>query len=425
MSNSIEKRKIPASGINLFQLIYKLIDEYTQRTNLKPLNLSLGNPDTVPQKQVLEICGKTVSNQAFEYHTYAEDNNIDLFAEGMIRLHGQIEVNKYPFLRSVPIPGIKSATTILPLACGLHKKSDNFCLISNLPAYDIIGTWSTDYLRAKRVVWPLMSENNMRLDVDSLTELIGKDDLNPDLIFVIRPGNPAAVGCTVEEWRKLIKVCIDKNVRLANDAAYSGLSGKNHVPLASVAKDYPELEWVELYSVSKSFSDPGARLGALVGSQAFVEDFIMIKGNTDSGPVPGVMGAYGKLFQDEVLAKSLLENTYKMYQSRLEYLIPTLKKAGLQPACETEAGFFTLWKTPKVAFGINIEKYAKENNYALHEAFNRLTILESGIVGVHFSGPQINGKQDPLIRYAVCTDTADPEFQKRFENELQRMAPEY
>lgn len=64
---------------------------------------------------------------------------------------------------------------------------------------------------------------------------------------------------------------------------------------------------------------------------------------------------------------------------------PKLEAAGLKPACRTE----------------------------------------TGIVGMHFQGPAVGGKSEPLIRYAVCTDVLDAKFQKRFEEQLDRLELEY
>lgn len=418
-------RLIPPAGINLFQLIYVLIREYKERTGLEPLNLSLGNPDGVPPEAILALKAKYARDPGYDYHTYAEDKNLNRFAEGMVSLHGGIEVDKHPHLRAVPIAGIKTASALIPLACGLHlpdkAKRAGFRVASNLPAYDVIGTWSASYLAAQRTVWPLASSDNMRLNVARLKDALKKDGADrADLVFVIRPGNPAAVGASVADWKELVEFCVEKNMRLVNDGAYAGLAADStHATLASVAKDYPELEWLELYSVSKSYNDPGARLGALVGSKDFVEDFILVKGNTDSGPVPGVMAAYGEFLSNPAAARAALGEIRGLYEKRLAYLIPRLKAAGLKPACETQAGFFTLWKTPKSAFGKELPAEGR------HEAFNRAVITETGIVGVHFSAPGADGAPEPLIRYAVCADVLAPAFQARLEAGLARLKPVY
>ncbi len=418
-------RRIPPSGINLFQLIYVLLREYQEKTGREPLNLSLGNPDGIPPQEIRRLKAKYAADPGYDYHTYAEDKNLLGFAERMVRLHGGLDVGAHPHLRALPIAGIKTATALLPLACGLHlpdrSRRAAFRVASNLPAYDVIGTWSDAYLGARRTVWPLVGAEGMRLNVARLKDALKKDGVDrADLVFTIRPGNPAAVGASREDWKELIAFCLEKGTRLVNDAAYAGLAAAGtHVPLAQVAPDYPDLEWIELYSVSKSFNDPGARLGALVGSREFVEDFALVKGNTDSGPVPGVMAAYGEFFADEIGARRALDDIRGLYERRLAYLIPALKGAGLRPACATEAGFFTLWKVPESAFG---KRLPDENR---HEAFNRTVIGESGIVGVHFTGFCEDGSREPLIRYAVCADVLHAGFKARLESELARLKPVY
>jgi alanine-synthesizing transaminase len=418
-------RRIPAAGINLFQLIYVLIREYKEKTGEEPLNLSLGNPDGVPPEALRALQAKYAADPGYDYHTYAEDKNLLGFAEGMVALHGGIDAAAFPHLRVLPTAGIKTASALIPLACGLHlpdrARRGTFRVASNLPAYDVVGTWTDSYLGARRTVWPLRSSDNMRLNVARLKDALKRDGTDrADLVFTIRPGNPAAVGASEADWKELIALCLEKGMRLVNDAAYAGLtSGGAHVPLARVAKDYPDLEWLELYSVSKSYNDPGARLGALVGSKDFVEDFALVKGNTDSGPVPSVMAAYGEFFRDRAAARRALDEIRGLYERRVADLIPRLKKAGLRPACATEAGFFTLWKVPEAVFGLKLPAEAR------HEAFNRAVISETGIVGVHFSGFGEGGAAEPLIRYAVCADVLDPKFQARLDERLAKLKPAY
>ena len=418
-------RRISNSDINLFQLIYILLRQYRESSGMEPLNLSLGNPDGVPPKEILELESRFAKDPAYDYHTYAEDKNLFNFAEEMVLIHSGVEMKKNPHLEAFPIAGIKTTSALLLLACGGGERRD-LVYASNLPAYDIVGVWGEKYLKSRRMVWPLCSADNMRLNVRRLKEVAARlDHQRLDLIFTVRPGNPASVGASREEWVELISFCLERKIRLANDGAYTGLAGEKHVSLASVAKDYPELEWVEMYSVSKSFNDPGARLGAIVGSKDFVRDYLMVKGNTDSGPVPFVMAAYGQFFQDPKNARKVLSQLRDLYRRRLEYVIPLFKKSGLIPACETEAGFFTLWKVPGSVFGVNLAEEAKGGNSNLAEAFNRLVIERTGLAGVHFLGQDEKGAPEPLIRYAVCADVLNPRFKERFEAALQTLRPQY
>lgn len=420
-------RKIPASGINLFQLIYLLIREYEEKFKQPCLNLSLGNPDLIPPQEILELKARFQTRTDYDLHTYAEDKNLNRFAEGMVKTFAGVDIDRFAHLRAIPIAGIKTATAVLPLACGMHLKGrENFRVVTHLPAYDVMGTWSTSYFGSNRIVWPLSPDQGMAMRLDSLKAALAEKNVDaPDLIFVIRPGNPASAGASVAEWKALIEFCIEKKTRLVNDGAYTTLTDGSHIPLAQVAKDYPDLEWMELYSVSKSFSDPGQRLGTAVGSKDFIEDFILMKGNTDSGPVPVGMQAYGELFKDEAKTKKILQDLYAIYRARLDYLVPKLKGIGLIPACETTSGFFTLWKTPKRAFGIDLVAEAKSRGIPRAELFNRLVIEKTGIVGVHFQGPPKGdgSEQDQFIRYAVCTDVLQPQFQTRFDPAISSIQP--
>lgn len=425
-------RQIPASGINLFQLIYILIREYEEKTKIGCMNLSLGNPDLIPAPEILKLKSEIQLQSKYELHTYAEDKNLEHFCEGLVKNFTGVHLREHTHLRATPIAGIKTATAILPLACGLHLKGrENFTVVTHLPAYDVMGTWESQYLGAKRIVWPLSSENQMRMDIGKLKTALGSAGVEkPDLIFVIRPGNPASQRATREEWVALIELCISKGSRLVNDGAYTTLTdyGSNdaHVSLSEVAKDYPALEWMELFSVSKAFSDPGQRLGVAVGSKDFIDDFGLIKGNTDSGPNPVGMSAYGKLFQDETKTKKILTDLYCIYRQRLDYLVPRLKRIGLKPACDTTSGFFTLWKTPDHAYGMDLIAIAKADGIPQAELFNRLTIEKTGIVGVHFTGPaDSTGAKESFIRYAVCTDVLDAKFQARFESAIEQIQPKY
>jgi len=422
-------RKIPASGINLFQLIYILIQEYeTGHPGVKAMNLSLGNPDLIPPREVLELKAKFANKPDYDLHTYAEDKNLNRFCEGLVETFTGVRLSDHAHLRATPIAGIKTATAILPLACGLHLKGRaDFRVATNLPAYDVMGTWAGTYLGTNRIVWPLSARDGMKMRVDTLKSACAAAGAMPDLIFVIRPGNPASAGATRAEWEPLIEFCIENKIRLVNDGAYATLTdGVSHVSLASVAKDHADLEWGELYSMSKSYSDPGQRLGVFVGSKDFIEDFVLIKGNTDSGPVPTGMAAYGELFKDVKHAKKLLHETYAIYRKRLHLLVPKLKGIGLRPACETTSGFFTLWLTPDEAFGIDLNAEAAKRGIPRAELYNRLVIEKTGIVGVHFTGPKLaDGSTESFIRYAVCTDVTDPAFIARFDAAIATIRPSY
>src|SRR5580658_10213677 len=92
------RRCIPASEVNLFQLIYVLIREYQEKSGLEALNLSLGNPDGIPDEEIRRLQAKYALDPGYDYHTYGEDKNLQGFAEAMVELHGGVRVQEYEYL---------------------------------------------------------------------------------------------------------------------------------------------------------------------------------------------------------------------------------------------------------------------------------------------------------------------------------------
>ena len=105
----------------------------------------------------------------------------------------------------------------------------------------------------------MYADENFKLNLDNMPQ-----GAKPRMILVVKPGNPCPVGAQRQEWVDLIEYCIENNIRLVNDGAYTALTHTSHVTLTEVAKDYPKLEWIELLSISKTFSACGWRLGMAV-----------------------------------------------------------------------------------------------------------------------------------------------------------------
>jgi len=89
---------------------------------------------------------------------------------------------------------------------------------------------------------------------------------------------------------------------------------------------------------------------------------------------------------------SIRENR-QVYERRLDLLCSLLQARGMRLAVSPGAGFFTLWLTPKEAFGQEIKDAAE---------FNELMIQNTGVVGVPFGR---------YIRYAVTNPIEQQEWQ--------------
>ena len=136
-------RKVPSSGINRFRSVLRLVREHEARHHRPCLDLSMGNPDGVPPPEVLALQSRLAGDPRRVLHTYAEDDDLAGFAGRMVELHTGIRLHEHEHLAVLPIPGIKTASALLPLACGLHRSPERLRLVTHVPAYDVVQTWGS------------------------------------------------------------------------------------------------------------------------------------------------------------------------------------------------------------------------------------------------------------------------------------------
>ncbi len=373
----MDKSWLPEGGENLFQLIRRRMRE-AEKQGIELLKLSIGVPQGPALLSARRGAASAVMSEEDVVHEYQESTapGVPGFAKKFVAFHTQTNL-AFEDVSFLPIIGIKSSLKFAILACGAHLKPIKVATTTD-PGYPTPKDWC-GYLKTENQELPLNVENEFRFSPKDI-------EADVDLVMVNYPHNPTGQIATREWWRDLCEYCSINNIRLFNDGAYAVLShSKDALTLTDVAVNFPNLSWVEEFSASKVIGNgTGWRVAVAVGSPDFIGDIEEIQGNDDSGLVAfaaaGVLTTIGN-------DKERIEKCRRTYERRQKLLISVLKEHNMRLAVEPGAGFFTLWRTPKRAFGEEI-KTAKQ--------FNFMMIERTGVVGVHF---------DPYIRYAVCTDT--------------------
>ncbi len=392
---------------NLFQRIKRYVREYEAEHGAgSSINIAVGEPDTCPPETVRKIVAEQVLKPENGIHTYWDNRDPGKFCRNLVYQMTNVDIDKFPEISSLVLPGEKSMIGLLPIACGANRndiKAENSGYIKTSPAYDLVGQWA-DYLGEEATAWPLYSSEDFKLNLENLP----KTGKKPRMIITVKPGNPCPAGASREDWEALIAYCLENNIRLVNDGAYTSLTHKNHTPLCEVAKDYPELDWIEYFSVSKAISACGWRLGAAIGSKDFISELTTIKGNADSGPFgPALVGC--EQYFGMLESKQEMGEIQKMYERRLDIALKIFGDAGFKLACPTDAGFFMLFHCPKILNGAEISD---------SEEFNKKMINLLGVVGVPFTGAEISGKPEQFIRYSVCSDFENQDVQEKVKTAL-------
>ncbi|MFA4817410.1 MAG: aminotransferase class I/II-fold pyridoxal phosphate-dependent enzyme [Parcubacteria group bacterium] len=367
---------------NKFQKIKRQCKE-AEAKGIKLYKLSIGQP-TGPallsaRKGVAEAV-MSDEESMFEYQDNGSPGVPD-FARKFIQAHVKTDLGRISGITFLPILGIKSILGLIPMACGgIGGNKINMYTMTE-PGYPT----PVDQAELLGMIHRSLTTNPGNRFLFPVNEIDGG---KVDLVMTNFPHNPSGQIATRKFWEKPCAFCEKHNIRLFNDAAYAILTySKAACTLTEVAVDFPNLQWAEAYSASKVIANgTDFRVGAIVGSPDFVDAIAKIKGKTDSGffapAAAGVLYAIENDWEGIMACRDA-------YARKIKFLIPLLESCGMQLAVKPRATFFTLWMSPKKAFGRNI-KSADE--------FNELMIAKTGIVGVPF---------DPYMRYAVTSQVEE------------------
>lgn len=404
---------LPESWENLFQRIKRLIREYEKiNWQWSSINIAVGEPDTNPPKILRKFVAEEVMRDDNANHTYWDNRSPEWLNRKFILHNTWVDIDNFPHLDSLLIPWEKPMFPLLPISCGANRNDspiDNIWYMKTAPAYDLIETWA-EYIWEKSFILPLYSYENFRLKVANLPTWV-----KPRMILAVKPWNPCPVWATKEEWEEIISYCIQNKVRLVNDGAYAWVVHKNHTPLSQVAINYPELEWMELFSISKTLSACGWRLGVAVGTKDFIAELTKIKWNSDSW-IFWPLWIWLNKYLDTSESKKDMKSIQEMYKKRLDILVPIFEWAWFKLACPCDAGFFMLFHCPTMLSGEKVET---------SEQFNQKMIEAVGLVGVPFVGSEIHGKKEQFIRYSACYNALDEEKVKILKDALKKINISY
>jgi len=148
---------------------------------------------------------------------------------------------------------------------------------------------------------------------------------NPRMLIISYPHNPTTNVVDHEFFEKVVDFCKDHNILLIHDFAYADLVFDNYRPPSLMqvpgAKDIA----VEFFSLSKSYSMPGWRVGFCVGNRDMIFALKRIKSYLDYGifqpiqiaSIIALNGPYG-----------CVEEIVETYRKRRDTLVNGLNRIG-------------------------------------------------------------------------------------------------
>jgi LL-diaminopimelate aminotransferase len=158
------------------------------------------------------------------------------------------------------------------------------------------------------------------------------------LVYLNYPNNPTAAVAPLEYLARTVAVCRRHGILLAYDNAYCDLTYDGYVAPSIFEVPGARDVAIEFFSLSKSFSMTGWRLGWAAGRPELIGALTKVKSYVDTGPFLALQKA-GALALDR--AEELVAPVRALLAERRDAAVTALRNAGL--AVPTPLAAMYLW----------------------------------------------------------------------------------
>ena len=155
------------------------------------------------------------------------------------------------------------------------------------PAYQAYlgGTLLSD---AQPYVYALRPRTNFLIDLD---EIPADVMARTRVLYLNYPNNPTAAIAPRDYLERVVKTCIDRDILLVYDNAYSEMGFDGYVPPSIFEIDGARQVAIEFHSLSKTYNMTGWRCGWAVAQPEIAGALTKVKGFTDTGQYMGIQAA--------------------------------------------------------------------------------------------------------------------------------------
>ena len=159
--------------------------------------------------------------------------------------------------------------------------------------------------------------------VDAIADAVNAH--RPTAVIVSYPHNPTTTVATAEDLQRLVDLAREHGFLLVHDFAYADISFDGHRPPSVLAAAGAAECAVELYSLTKSFSMAGWRVGFAVGNADAVAALTKLKSYLDYGTFQPIQIAATVTLRE---APEYPAEVCEIYRSRRDALCSGLARAG-------------------------------------------------------------------------------------------------
>jgi LL-diaminopimelate aminotransferase len=293
------------------------------------IDTGAGDADYPPPAEVISALQRAVENPAMS--KYGFQQGLPAFrraATGWMRRRFGLEFD--PVTEILPLIGSKDGLAHLPFAV---LDPGDVAIIPE-PGYQAyIG--GTVLAGGEPHIYPLTARTDFLVELDELpAELLRRTRL----LFLNYPNNPTAAIAPLPYLERTVATCRKYGIVLAYDNPYCDLTFDGYrAPSIFEVPGAREVA-VEFFSLSKSFSMTGWRLGWAAAAPQFIQALTRVKSYVDTGPFLAVQQAAVEALDN---AERLIPPVVAELTRRRDAAVAALRREGF--VLETPRGAMYLW----------------------------------------------------------------------------------
>jgi LL-diaminopimelate aminotransferase len=300
-----------------------------QQKGADVISLGIGDPDLPTPRHIVDAC-KHAAEQAAN-HRYPDYQGLDRFREAACDWYKRrFGVSLDPRKEACALIGSKEGIANFPVAV---VDPGDIVLVPD-PAYPVYYSGCV-FNGGEPYFMPLRKENAFLPDFSAIPGEVAR---RAKLMWLNYPNNPTAATAPVEFFERAIKFCLEHNIILAHDIAYSEIAFDGYRAPSVLEIEGARECTIEFQSLSKTYSMTGWRVGFAVGNTQLVGALGTVKTNVDSGVFQAVQeAAIAALTGSE----DTLSEYCRVYQQRRDLMVDALRSIGLE--CEIPRATVYIW----------------------------------------------------------------------------------
>ncbi|HUT84237.1 MAG TPA: aminotransferase class I/II-fold pyridoxal phosphate-dependent enzyme [Thermodesulfobacteriota bacterium] len=293
------------------------------------IDMGMGNPDIPTPKPIVNKLIEAVKNS--RCHRYSASKGIyklRLAIADWYRRNYQVELD--PDTEAIATIGAKEGLSHMALA----TISSGDVVFAPDPAYPI-HPYSVIIAGGDLISIPLTRDRDFFTD---LTNAAKRTWPHPKMLIISFPNNPTTMVVDLDFFRRIVDFAQEHNIMVVHDFAYADLVFDGYRAPSFLQVPGAKDVGVEFFSLSKSYSMPGWRVGFCVGNSTMISALARLKSYCDYGIFAPIQVAAIIALNE---AQDSVPEIVDTYRKRRDTLIDGLKRANWE--IEKPKGTMFVW----------------------------------------------------------------------------------